>query len=64
MIILAVNLHTFLFLPVNFDGFSLGNVSVNFPMDAVDFLATANALPRWSFEGALVGVKPTPGTEI
>jgi hypothetical protein len=33
-------------------------------MDAVDFLATAKALPRWSFEGALVGVKPTPGTEI
>lgn len=37
---------TFLFLPVCFEGFSVGSLSVNFPMEAVDFLANARAFPR------------------
>ena len=35
---------------------------MNFPIDAVDFLAKTKALFKWSFEGASVGVRPTPGT--
>lgn len=31
-------------------------------MDAVEVLARANALPRYSLLGASVGVSPTPGT--
>merc|ERR1719320_1648865 len=50
----------FLFLPVNFEGFSLGRRSVNLPMEAVDLWATA--LDRWSLDGRSVGVRPTPGT--
>ena len=53
---------TFLFLPVCLEGFSFGRLSVNFPIDAVDFLAKTKALFKWSFDGASVGVRPTPGT--
>ena len=37
---------TFLFLPVNLEGFSLGSLSVNLPIEAVDLCATARALSK------------------
>ena len=57
-----IHVLTFLFLPKPLS-FSLGKVSMNLPKDAVDLCVMASALPSWSLDGAVVGVRPTPRTE-